>query len=167
MVSELSAFCSESITSASHLLRNSKIKVIGRVMTRQGGFLVSERPSEKYYRDTARFYDSFAEKPDENLYLDLAERFGSPILELACGTGRITLTLAQAGYEITGIELSPEMLEIAQGKLRQLPEDVQAQAQKIAFKSLIYENPYDLGYMEQMKGFPGKYKIRPGHIGSI
>ena len=85
-----------------------------------------ERPSEKYYRDTARFYDAFVERPDEILYLELAKRFGSPILELACGTGRITFILAQAGYEITGIELSPEMLEIAQGKLRQLPEDVQA-----------------------------------------
>ncbi|MFW9886476.1 MAG: class I SAM-dependent DNA methyltransferase, partial [Candidatus Thorarchaeota archaeon] len=53
-------------------------------------------------------------------------RFGSPILELACGTGRITLLLAEAGYEITGIDLSPEMLEIARGKLRQLPEDAQS-----------------------------------------
>ena len=88
---------------------------------------MSERPSEKYYRDTARFFDLFAERPDETLYLELAKRFGSPILELACGTGRITLLLAQAGYNITGIELSPEMLEIAQEKLRQLPEDVQSQ----------------------------------------
>jgi ubiquinone/menaquinone biosynthesis C-methylase UbiE len=85
-----------------------------------------ERPSEKYYRDTARFYDTFAERPDETFYLELAKRFGSPILELACGTGTITLMLAQAGYEITGIELSPEMLEIAQEKLRQLPQDVQS-----------------------------------------
>ncbi len=84
-----------------------------------------ERISKKYYRDTARFYDAFAELPDEILYIELAKRFGSPILELACGTGRITLTLAQAGYDITGIELSPEMLELAQEKLQQLPEDVQ------------------------------------------
>ena len=90
-----------------------------------GGIMVQERPSEKYYRDTARFYDPFTELPDEGLYLELAKRFGSPILELACGTGRITFILAQAGYEITGVELSPEMLEIAQGKLEQLPETVQ------------------------------------------
>lgn len=85
-----------------------------------------ERPSEKYYRDSARFYDLFAARPDEILYLELAKRFGSPILELACGTGRITLLLAEAGYEITGIDLSPEMLEIARGKLRQLSEDAQS-----------------------------------------
>jgi ubiquinone/menaquinone biosynthesis C-methylase UbiE len=87
---------------------------------------VPERPSERYYRTTARFYDLFVECPDETLYLELAKRFGSPILELACGTGRITLLLAQAGHDITGIELSPEMLEIAREKLQQLPEDVQS-----------------------------------------
>jgi SAM-dependent methyltransferase len=87
---------------------------------------MSERPSERYYRDTARFFDAFAERPDETLYIELAKRFGSPILDLACGTGRITFMLAQAGYAITGIELSSEMLEIAQKKLQQLPEDVQS-----------------------------------------
>ena len=85
-----------------------------------------ERPSVKYYRDSARFYDLFAERPDETLYLELAKRFGSPMLELACGTGRITLLLAEAGYEITGIELSPEMLEIARAKLQHLPDDLQS-----------------------------------------
>jgi SAM-dependent methyltransferase len=85
---------------------------------------VAERPSERHYRTTARFYDLFTERPDETLYLELAKRFGSPILELACGTGRITLLLAQAGHDITGIELSPEMLEIAEEKLQHLPEDV-------------------------------------------
>jgi SAM-dependent methyltransferase len=84
------------------------------------------RSSEKYYHEMARFYDAFAERPDETLYLELAKQFGSPILELACGTGRITFMLAQAGYEITGIELSHEMLEIAEEKLQQLPDDVQS-----------------------------------------
>ncbi|MGY5860402.1 MAG: class I SAM-dependent methyltransferase [Candidatus Thorarchaeota archaeon] len=86
---------------------------------------MSERPSERYYRDTARFYDPFAWKDDESLYLKLAKRYGSPILELACGTGRITFLLAQAGFEITGLELSPEMLEVAQEKLMDFPGEVQ------------------------------------------
>ncbi|MGY5879259.1 MAG: class I SAM-dependent methyltransferase [Candidatus Thorarchaeota archaeon] len=87
--------------------------------------MVPERPSEKYYRDTARFYDPFTELPDAQLYLELAKRFGSPILELASGTGRITFILAEAGYKIAGVELSPEMLDIAREKLQKLPEDVQ------------------------------------------
>ena len=47
-------------------------------------------------------------------------------------------------------------------ELSKLPEGIQAQAEKIVFESLICENPHDLGYLEQMRGFPGKYKIRIG-----
>ena len=36
-----------------------------------------------------------------------------PILEVACGTGRIAIDLAQQGMGVTGFDLSPEMLEIA------------------------------------------------------
>jgi len=44
-------------------------------------------------------------------------------------------------------------------ELSKLPEDVQGQAEKVVFEELICENPYDLGYLEKMRGFPGKYKI--------
>jgi mRNA interferase RelE/StbE len=48
-------------------------------------------------------------------------------------------------------------------ELSKLPEGIQAQAEKVVFDDLICDNPFDLGYLEQMKGFPGKYKIRIGH----
>lgn len=48
-------------------------------------------------------------------------------------------------------------------ELSKLPEVVQSQAEKIVFENLICENPFDLGYLEQMRGYPGKYKIRIGH----
>jgi mRNA interferase RelE/StbE len=47
-------------------------------------------------------------------------------------------------------------------ELSNLPEDVQAQVEKTVFEDLLCENPFDLGYLEQMKGYPGKYKIRIG-----
>ena len=47
-------------------------------------------------------------------------------------------------------------------ELSKLPEDVQAHAEKMVFEELPCENPFDLGYLEQMKGYPGKYKIRIG-----
>ncbi len=47
-------------------------------------------------------------------------------------------------------------------ELSKLPRDVQAQAEKTVFEDLICENPFNLGYLEQMKGYPGKYKIRIG-----
>jgi len=47
-------------------------------------------------------------------------------------------------------------------ELSKLPEDVQGHVEKMVFEDLLCENPFDLGYLEQMKGYPGKYKIRIG-----
>src|SRR5260370_9140920 len=41
---------------------------------------------------------------------------GDPILEVGCGTGRITMALAEAGKRITGLDLSERMLERAMKK---------------------------------------------------
>ncbi len=38
------------------------------------------------------------------------------VLEVACGTGRVALQLARQGLDVTGFDLSPELLEVAQEK---------------------------------------------------
>lgn len=43
-------------------------------------------------------------------------KVGHQVLELACGTGRLTIPIAQSGVEITGLDLSPSMLEHARTK---------------------------------------------------
>ncbi len=50
------------------------------------------------------------ESDDLPFWLDWAQQQGDPILELGCGTGRVMLPLAQAGYEIIGVDRDPEML---------------------------------------------------------
>jgi mRNA interferase RelE/StbE len=47
-------------------------------------------------------------------------------------------------------------------ELSKLPEVVRSQAEKVVFEELICEKPFDLGYLEQMRGYPEKYKIRIG-----
>ncbi len=42
--------------------------------------------------------------------------YGSPVLEIACGTGRITIPMANNGFEITGIDISQPMLDHAKQK---------------------------------------------------
>jgi cyclopropane fatty-acyl-phospholipid synthase-like methyltransferase len=63
----------------------------------------------------APFYDiehaHFAE--DLDMYHNFAELCGGKILELACGSGRVMLYLAEQGYEVTGIDNSEKMLELA------------------------------------------------------
>ena len=48
------------------------------------------------------------------IWLDFAARYGGPILELASGTGRVSIPLAQSGFNVTGLELAPPMLAEAQ-----------------------------------------------------
>src|SRR5467141_503045 len=77
---------------------------------------------------TSALYDSFIadyydESPvmrgrvqDVSFYREAAREFGDPVLELGCGTGRITMALAEAGKRITGLDLSERMLEYAMKK---------------------------------------------------
>lgn len=71
------------------------------------------------YDPIARFYDIEHDALIEDLlmYESLARRCGSPVLELGCGTGRLALHLARAGFEVTGLDISPTMLALAQKKL--------------------------------------------------
>ena len=41
---------------------------------------------------------------------------GKKILDLACGTGELSIRLAEEGYEVTGVDLSAEMLAVAREK---------------------------------------------------
>ena len=51
---------------------------------------------------------------------DLANRLhlqdGVRLLELACGTGRVAIPLAEAGFEVTGLDRSAAMLEVARSR---------------------------------------------------
>jgi len=53
---------------------------------------------------------------DAEFYLEQARLAGGKVLELGCGTGRITIPVAQAGIDVTGIDLSQEMLARAEEK---------------------------------------------------
>jgi SAM-dependent methyltransferase len=67
----------------------------------------------------ARFYDLDLGDFDADLLMiqQFAARCGSPLLELACGTGRVLLPLARQGYRVTGVDISSAMLEVARHKV--------------------------------------------------
>jgi len=52
----------------------------------------------------------------QQFYLEEALRSGGPVLEVACGSGRLTLPIAQSGLSIHGIDLSASMLDLARSK---------------------------------------------------
>jgi len=73
------------------------------------------------YQVTAKYYDgAYAAKEDLvdlPFYLELAERSRGPILEIACGTGRVLLPIARKGIEIHGVDNSLPMLRILKNSL--------------------------------------------------
>jgi SAM-dependent methyltransferase len=69
------------------------------------------------YRD-GRHYDRLLPGANQDLafWTDQARRYGDPVLELACGTGRITIPLARQDFQMTGLDCSPAMLTEARKK---------------------------------------------------
>jgi SAM-dependent methyltransferase len=69
--------------------------------------------------DRAELYDwecaHVARRTDQDVgyYTDLARRTGGPVLELACGTGRVTAPLAATGVAVVGLDVDAAMLAVA------------------------------------------------------
>ena len=76
----------------------------------------------------ARLYDvDLLEDPgDVDLYLALASRTGGPILEIAAGSGRVGLPLAEAGYDVTLVDIDAGMLARAKAAAGKLDPAVRA-----------------------------------------
>lgn len=90
----------------------------------------------------ARHYDLQTREITEDLpfYLRLAGIHGGPILELACGTGRVGIPLAQAGYEVVGLDTSLPMLRHARRKAVESGVSIgliRADCRRFAFRRLF------------------------------
>lgn len=76
---------------------------------------------ETYQRAIARSYDAeyaVVRDPsgDRAFYAELARETGGPVLELACGTGRVLLPIAREGIPCVGLDHSPAMLDVLRSK---------------------------------------------------
>lgn len=55
---------------------------------------------------------------DADFYLGLVQEFGTPVLDVGCGSGRIALDYAAQGLDVDGVDNSPELLVIMAEKAR-------------------------------------------------
>ena len=80
----------------------------------------------------APFYDAINAEIDYKKWADFIEKIfkkeckSTPelVLDLGCGTGKMTLELASRGYDMTGIDYSPEMLDIARTAAEEYGNDI-------------------------------------------
>jgi len=92
-----------------------------------------------YYQKIASNYDNWFLTP-MHIAMDREEKErvrkwidkSSTILDVGCGTGRITLFLKEMGFEVVGVDISKSMLELAKGRVRGV-DFVQASADALPF----------------------------------
>jgi SAM-dependent methyltransferase len=72
------------------------------------------------YDPIAGIYDPWSRSVTEDVgfYVDQALASGGPVVELAVGTGRIAVPIAEAGIEVIGVDTSREMLAVARTAAR-------------------------------------------------
>ncbi len=72
------------------------------------------------YSQIADIYDLYVRTDaDIPFFLEYARRANGPVLELMCGTGRVSLPLAEAGIPLTCVDSSQAMLSILRTKLKE------------------------------------------------
>lgn len=96
----------------------------------------------------ARFYDLDFGEADADLPMlqQFAARCGSPILELGCGTGRVLLPLVRQGYQVTGVDVSPAMLDLAHRKLDAENLTGRATLLQQDMRELDVDGPFNLAF---------------------
>ena len=67
------------------------------------------------YDDVYSFVDN-----DIDFYRNKSDQLGGNILEIGCGTGRVTIPLLANGYDVTGVDSSTKMLAKFQSKIRKI-----------------------------------------------
>ena len=81
---------------------------------------------------------------DIELYRNFATRCDGPVLELGCGTGRVSVALAQGGFHVTGVDNSAAMLALAQTHVADSGSSERVRLEKADVRSLALESHFAL-----------------------
>jgi SAM-dependent methyltransferase len=86
-------------------------------------------------------YDARTATPPGEIefYIDRARRSAGTVLELACGTGRVTWPIARAGIPIVGLDVAQGMLSRAESKRGEEDAATSARARFVASDMTTFE----------------------------
>ncbi|MBP1760021.1 MAG: methylase involved in ubiquinone/menaquinone biosynthesis, partial [Firmicutes bacterium] len=87
--------------------------------------------NEALFDHVAAHYDSWydtelgsvSDQVERHLAQFMFKAPGPQVLEIGCGTGQYTSWLVQEGYEVTAVDISGEMMALAQKKIAALEEN--------------------------------------------
>jgi len=105
------------------------------------------RGTQDHYRDAALYdYEYRRRRADVNFYRKLSNLVDGPVLELGCGTGRVTLPLARDGHTVVGLDISPSMLAQANARRRRAPKGVRPRVHLLQadLRALPMRGPFPL-----------------------
>ncbi|KLU61118.1 demethylrebeccamycin-D-glucose O-methyltransferase [Peptococcaceae bacterium CEB3] len=109
---------------------------------------------DKYY-DTAEGH-IVGRIEEETIYSCLEPRTGLKLLDIGCGTGRYSISLASMGLEVTGVDVSPAMLEKAQAKATEAGVSISfmgADALRLPFDDETFDLVLSVDSMEWVPDF--------------
>ena len=116
-------------------------------MALDGGFEMSDSQVYHYPRYYAIGYQWNTEAECDFIEACLkthAPSHGGRMLDIGCGTGRHLLTLAERGYDVTGVDLRPEMIAYVQDEAAKA--DLQVDAAVDDLHHLRVKGPFDLAF---------------------
>ena len=101
------------------------------------------------YISTAHLYDDSIKHTMGNIDIPFYKSYlteNSEVLEIACGTGRVSIELARFGCNVTGIDISKPMLEIFHQKLTDVPAEIYRKVRIVEadMRSFTFKNKFDL-----------------------
>lgn len=116
--------------------------------------VIDEQSGTWHYGLIAQWWAEFnkAEPYELDYYRSAIRKFGEPVVDLGCGTGRYLVPLSTDGFDIDGVDISADMIAAARA---QLPKTRTAQLFVQALHELRLERRYRTAYMCGVFGIGG------------
>ncbi|MCU4973136.1 class I SAM-dependent methyltransferase [Halobacteria archaeon AArc-m2/3/4] len=106
-----------------------------------------DQSTDGYRAPFAEFYDqqvASSEREDVDFYTTLARETAGPVLELACGTGRVYLELLRAGVDADGLDVSEDALAVLRENATEADADLVPSVRRADMADFAVDREYEL-----------------------